>query len=199
MKHLLAALALFVSMANGHTQTPYNPDSDNNQLIGANDLQSILAVYGNSFSSGFITDSASMAVLQINGSCTNHQFVAPAEFQGNVLVFDGSQREGCDYGGFTVEIRTVDSQWFQPFNGLQLVFLRSPGQNEVTIYSQGAEGGFEAITRNFPHEGSYNFTGGSPQGYFAPVDCATSQYGCGEPFHSITSIVFWNGNWYLRN
>ena len=199
MKHFVTLAALLTSLS-AFAQTPYNPDSDATQHIAVNDLQSILAVYGNSFSSGFVSDSASLAVLEVNtSSCINYQFVAPSEFQGTVLVFDGSLREDCDSKDFVVDLRTVDYGWIQPFNGLRFVFLRSPGQNRVIITTRDQSGDFEFVVRRFPIENSYDFWDGNIQGYFAQVPCETSQYGCGEPFYSISSIVFWNGNWYLEN
>ena len=196
MKHFVTMAALLTSLS-AFAQAPYNPDSDANQHIGVNDLQSILAVYGNSFSSGFVSDSASLALLEVNGSCCNYQFVAPSEFQGTVLVFDGSLREDCSCEEFVVDTRTSDYGWFQPFNGLRFVFLRSPGQNGVVINTQNESGDFDAVIRRFPIESSYDFWEGNAQGFFA--GCQDSPLTCGEPFYSISSIVFWNGNWYLEN
>ena len=48
MKHLLTAIACCLAAA-GSAQTPYNPDSDDNGLIGSADLISLLALYGGNF------------------------------------------------------------------------------------------------------------------------------------------------------
>ena len=47
MKRLVALMMCAVSLgAAGQSLNPFNPDSDNNGLIGASDLQSFLALYG---------------------------------------------------------------------------------------------------------------------------------------------------------
>ena len=48
MKHLLTAIACCLAVA-GSAQTPYNPDSDGNNLMGAEDLMSLLSLYGGEF------------------------------------------------------------------------------------------------------------------------------------------------------
>lgn len=48
MKHLFVTLACF-ALANTQAQTPYNPDSDGDNLIGVYDLVDFLPLYGNPF------------------------------------------------------------------------------------------------------------------------------------------------------
>ena len=48
MKHLLTAIACCLAVA-GSAQAPYNPDSDGNNLMGAEDLMSLLSLYGGEF------------------------------------------------------------------------------------------------------------------------------------------------------
>ena len=48
MKHLLAAVVLCLAVG-GHAQTPFNPDSDGDNLIGSEDLLGLLPLYGNEF------------------------------------------------------------------------------------------------------------------------------------------------------
>lgn len=48
MKHLLTAIACCLAVA-GSAQTPYNPDSNSDNLMGAEDLMSLLSLYGGEF------------------------------------------------------------------------------------------------------------------------------------------------------
>ena len=54
MKHLLALMALCVAFAagaqTGLVEFPYNPDADNDDLIGTEDLLALLSLYGSEFS-----------------------------------------------------------------------------------------------------------------------------------------------------
>lgn len=54
MKHLLALMALCVAFAagaqTGLVEFPYNPDADNDDVIGTADLLQLLALYGSEFS-----------------------------------------------------------------------------------------------------------------------------------------------------
>jgi len=49
MKHLMTLLALVVAVTAGAQTYPWNPDSNNDQLIGFTDFLELLAVYGTSF------------------------------------------------------------------------------------------------------------------------------------------------------
>ena len=51
MKHLLTLATLLTSLS-AFAQLPYNPDANNDGLIGAFDLTSLLSVYSNTFSNG---------------------------------------------------------------------------------------------------------------------------------------------------
>ena len=48
MKHLLTAIACCLAVA-GSAQTPYNPDSDNDNSIGSEDLMGLLSLYATEF------------------------------------------------------------------------------------------------------------------------------------------------------
>ena len=48
MKHLFTLLALIASMTAG-AQTPYNPDSDGDNMIGINDVLDFLPYFGSEF------------------------------------------------------------------------------------------------------------------------------------------------------
>lgn len=54
MKHLLALIALCVAFAagaqTGLVEFPYNPDADNDDIIGVNDLLELLSLFGGEFS-----------------------------------------------------------------------------------------------------------------------------------------------------
>jgi hypothetical protein len=48
MKHLLTAIACFFALSMS-AQTPYNPDSDNDNSIGSEDLMGLLSLYATEF------------------------------------------------------------------------------------------------------------------------------------------------------
>ena len=54
MKHLLTAFACLLAMSlsaqTGFVEFPYNPDSDNDDMIGTEDLLGLLSLYGSEFS-----------------------------------------------------------------------------------------------------------------------------------------------------
>ena len=54
MRHLLTAFACFFAMSlsaqTGFVEFPYNPDSDNDDMIGTEDLLGLLSLYGSEFS-----------------------------------------------------------------------------------------------------------------------------------------------------
>ena len=51
MKHLLTLAALLVSTLSLAQFTPYNPDADNDQFVGAQDLLAFLPLFGEGFNS----------------------------------------------------------------------------------------------------------------------------------------------------
>ena len=60
MKHFVTLAALLTSLS-VFAQLPYNPDSNNDGHIGVIDLTSLLSVYSNSFSNGFLGSGTMMA------------------------------------------------------------------------------------------------------------------------------------------
>ena len=81
MKHLLTLTALLISsLAMG--QLPYNPDSNGDDLIGAEDLQSFLAVYNTMLTSnqavvGYVTDLDSAGTFVSWNSATITYYSVP--------------------------------------------------------------------------------------------------------------------------
>ena len=72
MKHLLALMALCVAFAagaqTGLVEFPYNPDADNDDLIGINDLMELLSLYGSEFTEeGLFLNDESNAALYYTG------------------------------------------------------------------------------------------------------------------------------------
>ena len=65
MKHLLALTALLISsLAMGQfPNLPYNPDDNGDGLIGVADLQTLLANYGQEFSSAVVSEDGESAIV----------------------------------------------------------------------------------------------------------------------------------------
>ena len=75
MKHLLALMALCVAFAagaqTGLVEFPYNPDADNDDVIGTEDLLALLSLYGTIFSEeGTYLSADSMTALHYTGERT---------------------------------------------------------------------------------------------------------------------------------
>ena len=74
MKYLLTCLALGLAFAagaqTGLVEFPYNPDADNDDVIGVNDLLELLSLYGSEFAeeSLYLNDSNTTAIYHIQGS-----------------------------------------------------------------------------------------------------------------------------------
>ena len=74
MKHLITCLALGIAFAagaqTGLVQFPYNPDADNDDIIGINDLLELLSLFGGEFSeeSLFLNESETSAIYLIEGA-----------------------------------------------------------------------------------------------------------------------------------
>ena len=47
---------------------PYNPDGNNDQLIGVSDLQDLLAIYGTEFSAAVVSDDGSSAIVNLGNA-----------------------------------------------------------------------------------------------------------------------------------
>jgi len=74
MKHLITCLALGIAFAagaqTGLVEFPYNPDADNDDIIGISDLLELLSLFGGEFAeeSLYINDANTAAVYHIEGS-----------------------------------------------------------------------------------------------------------------------------------
>ena len=74
MKHLITCLALGIAFAagaqTGLVEFPYNPDADNDDIIGINDLLELLSLFGGEFSeeSLFLNESETSAIYHIEGA-----------------------------------------------------------------------------------------------------------------------------------
>lgn len=67
MKHFFALLMTCICFA-GFSQfpsVPYNPDDNNDGLIGVADLQALLALYSQEFSSAILSDNGNIAVVEV--------------------------------------------------------------------------------------------------------------------------------------
>ena len=58
---VLGAIGVFGTAQN--IILPYNPDGNNDQLIGVSDLQDLLAIYGTEFSAAVVSKSSGAALL----------------------------------------------------------------------------------------------------------------------------------------
>lgn len=69
MKHLLTLTALLISsLAMGQfPKLPYNPDDNADGLIGVADLQTLLANYGQEFSSAVVSEDGESAIVYMGG------------------------------------------------------------------------------------------------------------------------------------
>jgi len=65
MKHLLTAIACFLALSMS-AQTPYNPDSDSDNVIGSVDLLDLLPLYGGEFYPSPSYMSSSVAIVTNN-------------------------------------------------------------------------------------------------------------------------------------
>jgi len=68
MKHLLTAIACFFALSMS-AQTPYNPDSDGDNLIGINDVLDFLPYFGNEFYPEIIQPVFQTCVTQPADTC----------------------------------------------------------------------------------------------------------------------------------
>lgn len=89
MKHLITCIALSIACAagaqTGLVEFPYNPDADNDDLIGVNDLMALLEVFGNEFSEEELhLSNDSLAALYHTGQMHFQQcFQSCVELPGN--------------------------------------------------------------------------------------------------------------------
>ena len=95
MKHLLTAIACCLAVA-GSAQFPYNPDADQDNIIGSVDLLSLLPLYGSEFN-----------------------VPAPEVYQGSSLntytqVCSGFEVDTCFIYPFTTDIYLMGSIWIDP-------------------------------------------------------------------------------------
>lgn len=102
MKHLITCLALGITCAagaqTGLVEFPYNPDADNDDLIGVNDLMALLAVFGNEFSEeGLYLSNDSLAALYHTGQMHFQQcFQSCVELPGNWHLPSAEEMWGHD-------------------------------------------------------------------------------------------------------
>ena len=77
MKNIFGILALLITVASSaqvnNFTLPWNPDANSDQIIGVTDLQSLLAVYGQTYSSEsiFVTADSTHMLLKLDGE-TNY-------------------------------------------------------------------------------------------------------------------------------
>ena len=87
MKHLLTFTALLISsLAMGQfPNLPYNPDDNADGLIGVADLQTLLANYGQEFSSAVVSEDGESAIVYIGdlpyALCANECKSLPGQWQ----------------------------------------------------------------------------------------------------------------------
>ena len=90
MKHFLTLAALLTSLS-PFAQLPYNPDANNDGLIGAFDLQSLLSVYSNPFSNGVLGEGVVIAEPCSSwtvGNVVYHSYNCLDLEQASSFVFD---------------------------------------------------------------------------------------------------------------
>ena len=97
MKHLLALMALCVAFAagaqTGLVEFPYNPDADNDDVIGTADLLALLSLYGSEFSeeSLYLNDD-SLTALYYTGNMRFHScFRSCSQLPGRWKIPDAEQ------------------------------------------------------------------------------------------------------------
>lgn len=89
LKHLLIAIGCCLAVA-GSAQTPYNPDSNSDGMVGSEDLVTLLSFYGNLIDLDSLTV-ASVNELPLLGSYSNNGWTAPRYLVPNevdVVLFD---------------------------------------------------------------------------------------------------------------
>ncbi|MDB4587663.1 hypothetical protein N9098_00850 [bacterium] len=81
MKHLLTAIACCLALA-GSAQTPYNPDSDGDNLITVEDVMSTLSLYGGPFTPSYFNVEEICIVSSSNdtNNCFDVDAIPPITF-----------------------------------------------------------------------------------------------------------------------
>ena len=103
MKHLLTLAALFVSTLSLAQFTPYNPDADNDQFVGAQDLLAFLPLFGEDWDLDSLTIYPASELLPPswcdlpgNGNACTQYLVVPQD--ADIIYCDLE----VDYGKFLV-------------------------------------------------------------------------------------------------
>ena len=97
MKHLLALMALCVAFAagaqTGLVEFPYNPDADNDDVIGTADLLALLSLYGSEFSEeSLYLNEDSLTALYYTGNMRFHScFRSCSQLPGRWKIPDAEQ------------------------------------------------------------------------------------------------------------
>ena len=170
MEHLLTLATLFTSLS-AFAQLPYNPDANNDGLIGAFDLTSLLSVYSNTFSNGVLGEGVSMANLEmfdIPNIGTTYIFEILGQ-DANSIVIDLSL---IPVDAFEMRLYALDV-----YNGLTLTILQPSNFNLVPFFPLGYS--FETGTVDGNYELGYLFwdlNGGINNG-------------------RCFQLVYWNGEW----
>ena len=98
MKHFLTFATLFSSLTM-LAQLPYNPDANNDGLIGAFDLTSLLSVYSNPFSNGVLGEGVvilnSSLEIPTSDNLVEHVYSDIEGSEANSFVFDLTLFDSC--------------------------------------------------------------------------------------------------------
>ena len=125
MKHLLTAIACFFALSMS-AQTPYNPDSDSDNVIGSVDLLDLLPLYGGPF---FPSTDVTIDTLSWEG-IDSDTLMFPVDAQ--VVVFDCGDLEPF-YDSPTPVSRNYTIPYVEGFH--QWLVLMTPPSNYVSKYT----------------------------------------------------------------
>ena len=169
MKHLLTLAALLVSTLSLAQFTPYNPDADNDQFVGAQDLLAFLPLFGEDWN---------LDSLNIYGTS---ELEAP-EFCDGTQLFEYSGCEGSDIWRVVPQDADVVFYDFDEEYSVKLLLPEIP--RPLILFGTGPNQ--LARTTSLPDD----LGGTLPRAHFTYM----SKYGYG-----FSMLLNFNGNWYIHN
>lgn len=173
MKHFVTLAALLTSLS-AFAQLPYNPDSNNDGLIGAYDLTSLLSVYSNNFSNGVLSEGTSIIQPEIEGYYPDS--VGELFYPNAIFNWDGSTSVVVD---LTIDEEIYDNPW-APYWHYQ---VQSNGQewiNGTTITALIPSNSYDIFTVDWGLETFQSLNIDAP----------------GYEENRFMKWVYWNGDWY---
>ena len=220
MKHLLTIISCFVvlsmSAQSNFIEFPYNPDSDNDDLIGTEDLLTLLSLYGSAFSEEalYVNDEGTFATMHLGKMNYAECIKACFELPGNWVMtsFEDAAKAGPEAFELTVNgpnegvflryDRPLEqlTQIVQAQNNWEVFTLEADGRvhtnHMVTEYECGC-----AIHER-PKIEFYTCTATCSEGVGALDECVNEKamegwYPLNQGQHGVYANCFWQPMWRL--